>query len=320
MRYLAGNNVVVPLLKSLERLPNGTQSILVALNEHLDQLVTGSRVFSLTYPFGFSEVKMNGNSFPTNPRTPDFAHLKTALSKAFPAISNKKDLEIKCYASQQRRDQEPTNFIYDLLKLHEQLELGMSEEALVDHIFVRLEPQVKDYVETRLEWRRMPNTDESRRNWRNSELFRGPRNGRNDYRGDYENGRQGNQWFDSKNRIQRVDRRFNDRGYQLRNGGQNDDFSRVDRRNRGSNENFSRGDRRQMGRLNVLKFRNDQNDETQSANEVPTKLYVTCMSPMELPYVPILLKDTFTKALWDTDTEKSFISEDTYRKYFFISK
>ncbi|GFU12483.1 uncharacterized protein TNCV_4244431 [Trichonephila clavipes] len=34
-----------------------------------------------------------------------------------------------------RRQQEPTDFIYDLLKLHKQLELRMSEEALVDHIF-----------------------------------------------------------------------------------------------------------------------------------------------------------------------------------------
>ncbi|GFV82794.1 uncharacterized protein TNCV_4147621 [Trichonephila clavipes] len=45
------------------------------------------------------------------------------------------------------RDQEPTDFIYDLLKLHKQLGLGMSEEALVDPIFVRLKPQVKDYVD-----------------------------------------------------------------------------------------------------------------------------------------------------------------------------
>ncbi|PRD25774.1 UNVERIFIED_CONTAM: hypothetical protein NCL1_39933 [Trichonephila clavipes] len=53
-----------------------------------------------------------------------------ALSKELPAIRNKKDLEIKFYYSQQRRDQEPTHFIYDLLKLHKQLELGKSQEAL----------------------------------------------------------------------------------------------------------------------------------------------------------------------------------------------
>ncbi|GFY33560.1 uncharacterized protein TNCV_4558741 [Trichonephila clavipes] len=41
------------------------------------------------------------------------------------------------------------------------------------------------------------------------------------------------------------------------------------------------------------------------------------MSPVLFPYVPILLIETFTKALWDTGAEKSFISEETYRKYFF---
>ncbi|GFV73800.1 uncharacterized protein TNCV_3543581 [Trichonephila clavipes] len=79
----------------------------------------------------------------------DFAQLKVALPKAFPAIQNRKDLEIRFYASQQRRNQESADFIYNLLKLNKKLELGMSEKALVDHIFVRLEPQVQDYVEVR---------------------------------------------------------------------------------------------------------------------------------------------------------------------------
>ncbi|GFT93641.1 uncharacterized protein TNCV_2755051 [Trichonephila clavipes] len=143
----------------------------------------------------------------------------------------------------------------------------MSEEALLDHIFIRLEPQVQDYVEVRNQqntvqllevlseerysskamrgsgnsdnverrgWneRRMSNVDDSRRNWRNSEVLRKPSNGKNDYRGNYENGRQVNQWFDSRNRFQKEDRRFKDRGYQFINGGQNADFSRGDRRNR----------------------------------------------------------------------------------------
>ncbi|GFU93800.1 uncharacterized protein TNCV_1660241 [Trichonephila clavipes] len=102
------------------------------------------------------------------------------------------------------------------------------------------------------------------------------------------------------------DPRFNDRGYQFRNGVQNDDFSRRDRRNRVSSENFSRGDRRQKGRLNILKVRDDQSDQTytQSANEVPIKLYAICLSPVELPYVSILLNDTLTKVLWNTGAEK----------------
>ncbi|GFX87638.1 uncharacterized protein TNCV_2465311 [Trichonephila clavipes] len=79
----------------------------------------------------------------------DFTQLKAALSKAFPAIQNRKDLETRFYASQQRQNQEPTDFVYDLLILHKRLELGMSEKALGDHIFVRVEPQVQDYVKVR---------------------------------------------------------------------------------------------------------------------------------------------------------------------------
>ncbi|GFY30500.1 transposon Ty3-I Gag-Pol polyprotein [Trichonephila clavipes] len=47
----------------------------------------------------------------------------------------------------QNRDQDPTDFIYDQLKVHKKLGLRMTEEALVDHIFVRLEIQVQDYGE-----------------------------------------------------------------------------------------------------------------------------------------------------------------------------
>ncbi|GFX28897.1 uncharacterized protein TNCV_4251361 [Trichonephila clavipes] len=75
--------------------------------------------------------------------------LKAALSKAFPAIQIKKEFETRFYASQQRQNQEPTDFVYDMLKLNKKLELGLSAKALVDHIFVRLERQVHAYVEVR---------------------------------------------------------------------------------------------------------------------------------------------------------------------------
>ncbi|GFU97434.1 uncharacterized protein TNCV_1912891 [Trichonephila clavipes] len=99
----------------------------------------------------------------------------------------------------------------------------MSKEALGDHIFVRLEPQVQEYVEVRnpkttaqlLEvlaefeerylckkmqsarnssnverrgWNenRRTNHDDRQRNSRNSEVLHKPSNGRNNYRGNYE--------------------------------------------------------------------------------------------------------------------------------------
>ncbi|GFX25184.1 hypothetical protein TNCV_2753591 [Trichonephila clavipes] len=84
----------------------------------------------------------------------------------------------------------------------------------------------------------------NRVNWRNSEVVHKPNKGRNDYRHyrrSNQNNREGNQWFESRNRFQNDDRGFNDRGYQFRNRGQNDDFSRGDQRIRGSSENFSPG-------------------------------------------------------------------------------
>ncbi|GFW39578.1 retrovirus-related Pol polyprotein from transposon opus [Trichonephila clavipes] len=63
----------------------------------------------------------------------------------------------------------------------------------------------------------------------------------------------------------------------------------------------SRGNQRQGGRLNVLKVKDDQNDQSQSVKEVPIKSSAICMSPVALPYAPILLNETFTKALWDAD-------------------
>ncbi|GFY21485.1 hypothetical protein TNCV_1166331 [Trichonephila clavipes] len=48
---------------------------------------------------------------------------------------------------------------------------------------------------------------------------------------------------------------------------QNENFSRADHRNRGSSKNFSRGHQRQGGRLNVLRVRDEQNDQSQWAKD-----------------------------------------------------
>ncbi|GFT27743.1 hypothetical protein TNCV_3571071 [Trichonephila clavipes] len=186
----------------------------------------------------------------------------------------------------------------------------MTEEALVDHIFVRLEPRVQDYLEVRNptttaqllhvlakfeernSHKKMQGSKYSgnveRRGWNASR------------RGNYESRRQRNQWIESRNELNRDDRRF-DRGYQSRNRVQSENFSRGNHRNSGSRTNFSRGNQRQGGRLNVLKVKDAQIDQSQSVREVPIKLSAICMSPVELPYVLILSNETFTKALWDTE-------------------
>ncbi|GFV79125.1 uncharacterized protein TNCV_2613111 [Trichonephila clavipes] len=79
----------------------------------------------------------------------DYAHLKQALSEQFPVVRNRSELETRFYSSSQRRDQQPSDFIYELLKIHKVLKLEMSEEKLIDHVVSRLEPQILDYVEVR---------------------------------------------------------------------------------------------------------------------------------------------------------------------------
>ncbi|GFW82383.1 uncharacterized protein TNCV_3818631 [Trichonephila clavipes] len=82
-------------------------------------------------------------------KTTDYAHLKQALSEQFPVVRNRSELETRFYSSSQRRDQQPSDFIYELLKIHKVLKLEMSEEKLLDHVVSRLEPQILDYVEVR---------------------------------------------------------------------------------------------------------------------------------------------------------------------------
>ncbi|GFY07103.1 uncharacterized protein TNCV_4903451 [Trichonephila clavipes] len=48
----------------------------------------------------------------------DFTQLKAALTKNIPVVRNRKDLESQFHASQQNRDQDRTDFIYDQLKVH----------------------------------------------------------------------------------------------------------------------------------------------------------------------------------------------------------
>ncbi|GFW26976.1 uncharacterized protein TNCV_1378141 [Trichonephila clavipes] len=85
-----------------------------------------------------------------------------------------------------------------------------------------------------------------------------------------------NRRFDSRRRSGQSDHRFNNHGGR-QSGSRNGAF------------------RRQNGQNRISSLR---------------------MKPVDLPYVPILLNETFITALWDTGVEKSFISEEVYRRYF----
>ncbi|GFT98228.1 uncharacterized protein TNCV_790121 [Trichonephila clavipes] len=79
----------------------------------------------------------------------DYAHLKQALTEQFPVVRNRSELETRFYASSQKHNQKPSDFVHDLLKIHKILKLKMTEEKLIDHVISRLEPQILDYVEVR---------------------------------------------------------------------------------------------------------------------------------------------------------------------------
>ncbi|GFT05096.1 uncharacterized protein NPIL_212291 [Nephila pilipes] len=89
-----------------------------------------------------------GSSYVTGTAT-DFAQLKQALTKRFPVVRNRSELETEFYSSHQVRSQAPSDFVYKVLKIRKILNFEMTEENLLNHIIMRLSPQVMDYVEVR---------------------------------------------------------------------------------------------------------------------------------------------------------------------------
>ncbi|GFX23368.1 uncharacterized protein TNCV_4936831 [Trichonephila clavipes] len=103
----------------------------------------------------------------------------------------------------------------------------------------------RDNVERR-EWNelRMSTDGDKQKNWRISKVLYRPSNNTYNYGGNYETGRQRNQWIESRNGLNRDDRRF-DRGYQSG--------------NRVQSENFSRGDRRSIRHVKTVVYRPQAN-------------------------------------------------------------
>ncbi|GFW09842.1 uncharacterized protein TNCV_4251711 [Trichonephila clavipes] len=187
----------------------------------------------------------------------DYAHLKQALTEQFPEVRNRLELETRFYASYQSHNQRPSDFVYELLKIHKQLKLDMVEEKLLDHVISR--NRQENWRDTRVNNRYSDNS----RPQRESNRFGGQSVG-------------DNRRFDSRRRRGQSDHRFNNQGG----------------RQGGSRNGAFRG---QNGQDRISSLR---------------------MTPVDLPCVPILLNETFITALWDTGAEKSFISEEVYRRYF----
>ncbi|GFW32406.1 uncharacterized protein TNCV_675651 [Trichonephila clavipes] len=67
----------------------------------------------------------------------DYAHLKQALSEQFPVVRNRSELETRFFSSSLKHNQKPSDFVYDLFKIHKILKLEMTEEKLIVHIISR---------------------------------------------------------------------------------------------------------------------------------------------------------------------------------------
>ncbi|GFX57072.1 uncharacterized protein TNCV_2963521 [Trichonephila clavipes] len=151
----------------------------------------------------------------------DYAHLKQALSEQFPVVKNRSELETRFYSSSQKHSQKPSDFVYDLLKIHKILKLEMTEEKLIDHIISRLEPQILDYVEVRhpqttsnllqiIDKNRQENWKETRGNNRYADNSR-PRREFNRF----ESQDVSDNWrFDGRRRDGQSDHRFHNQGGQ----------------------------------------------------------------------------------------------------------
>ncbi|GFV00673.1 uncharacterized protein TNCV_2950411 [Trichonephila clavipes] len=80
-----------------------------------------------------------------------------------------------------------------------------------------------------------------------------------------------------------------------------------------------RFDGRRRGGQSDHRFHNQggsRNSAFKDTEQQTIRLSSLRMTPVDLPYVPVLLNETLVTALWDTGAEKSFISEEVYRKYF----
>ncbi|GFW24733.1 uncharacterized protein TNCV_1960011 [Trichonephila clavipes] len=122
-----------------------------------------------------------------------YVHLKQALTEQFPVVRNRSELETRFFASSQKHNQKPSDFVYDLLKIHKILKLEMTEEKLIDHVISR---------------NRQENWRETRGNNRYSDNSR-PRREFNRFEGQ---GVADNRRFDGRHRGGQSDNRFHNQG------------------------------------------------------------------------------------------------------------
>ncbi|GFV03018.1 retrovirus-related Pol polyprotein from transposon 297 [Trichonephila clavipes] len=153
----------------------------------------------------------------------NYAHLKQALKEQFPVVRNRSEIEVRFYALYQNHNQRPSDFVYELLQIHKQLNLDMVGEILLDHVTSRLKPQLLDYVEEKhpqktsslLQIIDKYEEGDREENWRDARgnnrysVNSGPQRESNRFGGQ---GVGDNRRFDSRRRCGQSDHRFNNQG------------------------------------------------------------------------------------------------------------
>ncbi|GFS91701.1 retrovirus-related Pol polyprotein from transposon 297 [Trichonephila clavipes] len=94
-------------------------------------------------------IALNYECSKCNERMGLYERKSAVLDGDFEWCRNRSELETRFYSSSQKHNQNPSDFVYELLKIHKILKIEMTEEKLIDHIISRLEPQILDYVEVR---------------------------------------------------------------------------------------------------------------------------------------------------------------------------
>ncbi|GFX43987.1 uncharacterized protein TNCV_4112661 [Trichonephila clavipes] len=172
----------------------------------------------------------------------DYARLKQALSEQFPVVRNRSELETRFFASPQKHNQKPSDFVYDLLRIHKILKLEMTEEKLIDPIISRLEPQIM--------WRKIRGSSWKSRDIKRSEKNRFPNRNRQEH---WRKTRGNNRYADNS-RPRREFNRFESQG--LANNRRFDGR----RRNGQSDHRFhNQGGRQGVSRNSAFRGQNDRN-------------------------------------------------------------
>ncbi|GFT56960.1 uncharacterized protein TNCV_189601 [Trichonephila clavipes] len=210
----------------------------------------------------------------------DYAHLKQDLSEQFPVVRNRSELETHFFASSQKHNQQPSDFV-------------RSEPQILDYVEVRHPRttsnllQIIDKCEERFLSRKIRSSSWESRDIKPSKNNRFPNRNRQE------------NWRETRGNNRYLD-----------NSGPRIEFNRFESQGVADNHRF---DSRRRGGQSDHRFHNQGGRKGDSRNRAFRDSEQRTIRISSLRITPV---DRFITVLWDTGAEKSFISEEVYRKYF----